>query len=431
VDSRHTALRLYLGDEDVTVHYLELVLTDRQVLAVFEVKRGFRKQVDVLSFEYSQLFPSMECKDTPLTPQDGSIIIWMAFLRFIDGRKGHVLNFYNADQRDAFARRFDRLAGARGMQFDPRGPERALEEAMDAAARRPQDWAKAFERCVKAVDRLHDFYVFEQFRNRQPSAADEPIIHALTYSLRALRRNDPHRDVRDGVKEATHRLRTIVTAADDAGLDSSLYRQGLQLLAQAAPDIDVSNVLWHSQHPVEPQVTPTRATPELPTAEEILAEWEAGSGAADLARWREGMARYNAAPIENRAEMRASAEMMCAALTHYLRGSNILAGSPDTDGQLPQTIWNVLVASLIGNDQTTWDAEVERHVRLALAATRRAGLQPETLGGRGTLAKIFDDKGNQMLMVASLWRLSTSGPKSFSLADWFVAAPEERAWKLP
>ena len=37
----------------------------------------------------------------------------------------------------------------------------------------------------------------------------------------------------------------IVTAADAAGLDSSLYRQGLELLAQAAPDVDVSNVLWY------------------------------------------------------------------------------------------------------------------------------------------------------------------------------------------
>lgn len=115
---------------------------------------------------------------------------------------------------------------------------------MDAAARRPQDWATAFERCVKAVDRLHDFYVFEQFRNRQPSAADEPIIKALTQSLRYLRRAEPQVDVRGGVREVTHRLRTICTAADRAGLDSSLYRSGLQRLADAAPDIDVSDVLW-------------------------------------------------------------------------------------------------------------------------------------------------------------------------------------------
>jgi hypothetical protein len=189
---------------------------------------------------------------------------------------------------------------------------------------------------------------------------------------------------------------------------------------------------WTSIAYYRPRGTETEhVTPEFPKVDEILAEWEVGSVVTALAKWREGMARYDAAPLENRAEMRASAEMMCAALAHYLRGSNIFAGSPETEGELPQTIWNVLVASLLGNDQTTWDAEVERHVRLALAATRQANLQPETLGGRGTLAKIFDDRGNQMLMVAALWRLSISGPKSFSLADWFAAAPEERASKSP
>ena len=69
--------------------------------------------------------------------------------------------------------------------------------------------------------------------------------------------------------------------------------------------------------PPEPQ--PSRATRPArpagrPTVEQILAEWTPGPPAADLARWREGMARYDAAPVENRAEMRASAELMCAAL---------------------------------------------------------------------------------------------------------------------
>jgi hypothetical protein len=182
-----------------------------------------------------------------------------------------------------------------------------------------------------------------------------------------------------------------------------------------------------------PQPQPSRAAPAGPagpTVVQILAEWNPGPAAADLARWQEGMARYEAAPVENRAEMRASAELMCAALTHYLLGSNILVGSPDMNGELIQTIWNVLVASLIGNDQTTWDAEVERHVRLALAAARHAGLQPESLGGRGAIDKIFDDQGNRMLMQAALWNLSSSGPKSFTLHDWFASAPEERAWKV-
>jgi len=163
-----------------------------------------------------------------------------------------------------------------------------------------------------------------------------------------------------------------------------------------------------------------------PAVAQILAEWDSGSPAADLARWREGMTRYDGAPLENRAEMRASAELMCAALTHYLRGNDIFAGSPEMAGGLAQTTWNVLVASLLGNDQSTWDAQVERHVRLALAAVRHADLQPESLGGRGVLDKIFDDQGNQMLMQAALWDLSRSGPKSFTLRDWFTAAPGER-----
>ena len=173
--------------------------------------------------------------------------------------------------------------------------------------------------------------------------------------------------------------------------------------------------------PPDPQPSrPAQAGPVGPTVTQVLAEWNSGTPAADLARWREGMARYDAAPVGNRAEMRASAELMCAALTHYLRGNDIFAGSPDMPGSLAQTTWNVLVASLLGNDQSTWDAQVERHVRLALAAARHAGLQPESLGGRGTLDRIFEDRGNQMLMQAALWDLSRSGPKSFTLRDWFT-----------
>ena len=62
-------------------------------------------------------------------------------------------------------------------------------------------------------------------------------------------------------------------------------------------------------------------------------------------------------------------------------------------------------------------------MRLALAAVRHADLQPESLGGRGVLDKIFDDQGNQMLMQAALWDLSRSGPKSFTLRDWFRQLP--------
>lgn len=51
------------------------------------------------------------------------------------------------------------------------------------------------------------------------------------------------------------------------------------------------------------------------------------------------------------------------------------------------------------------------------AAARRGGFQPTELGGKGTLAGIFNDRGNQMLMAAAL------SPErwSFSLAEWFYA----------
>jgi hypothetical protein len=182
---------------------------------------------------------------------------------------------------------------------------------------------------------------------------------------------------------------------------------------------------------LRPVPRPRPAGPVGPTVEQILAEWTVGAPGADLPRWREGMARYDAARVENRPEMRASAELMCAALTHYLQGEDIFAESPDSSGELLQTIWNVLVASLLGNDQTTWDAEAERHMRLALAAARNASLQPEALGGRGTFNQIFDDQGNQVLMLAALWEMHISGPKSFSLRDWFESEPEDAAWKVP
>lgn len=167
------------------------------------------------------------------------------------------------------------------------------------------------------------------------------------------------------------------------------------------------------------------------TVPQILNEWAIGPPGADLARWREGMARYDAAPLEDREEMRAAAELMCAALTHYLQGTNIVTDTQGGSGALVQTTWNVLVASLAGNDETTWDAQVERHMRLALAAVRHAGLQSKELGGRGTFREIFDDQGNQMLMLAALWQMESSGPKAFSLHDWFASAPDDSAWKVP
>lgn len=129
------------------------------------------------------------------------------------------------------------------FNFDPRGPEKAADEARQALQR--GDSGNAFERAVRAVDRLHDFYVFERFTNRQPSPGDEPIIATLVQSLERLRQDHPNVAVREGVMEATHRLRTISTAVDGVGGDSTRYRRGLDELARLAPDVDVSGVFWH------------------------------------------------------------------------------------------------------------------------------------------------------------------------------------------
>lgn len=128
--------------------------------------------------------------------------------------------------------------------FDPAGPERAAEEARQAIAM--GDLGSGFERGVKVVDRLHDFYVYERFANRRPSSADEPLVDVLLESLRALRAQQPDVEVvKSGVVEATHRLRTISSAVDEVGGDAARYRRGLDELARLAPDVDVSGVFWH------------------------------------------------------------------------------------------------------------------------------------------------------------------------------------------
>ena len=257
--------------------------------------------------------------------------------------------------------------------------------------------------------------MWELWKKRDDVAGEFLCWHAVAWGrLAALSRVDP---IRDG--NGTERTLRGRTSDGHEGISRLRPQESQPPTVTSQP----------------PEAPPTRTTgPAVsagPSIGQILAEWRPAAPDADLARWREGMTRYGDAPLENRAEMRASAELMCSALPHYLRGTDITAGTQGTSGELMQTIWNVLVASLMGNDQTTWDAQVERHMRLALAAARHAGLQPESLGGRGTFNRIFDDKGNQMLMMAALWEMSTSGPKAFTLQDWFASAPEDRAWKVP
>ena len=128
------------------------------------------------------------------------------------------------------------------FSFDRDGPEKTGSLAKDAYGR--ADFAAAFGYYVKAIDQLHDFYVYEQFRNRQPSPADTWLVDGLTASLGAAREQNPNLDVREGVREATHRLRTISSACENSGANPILYRRGLDQLGQYAPDIDVSDIFW-------------------------------------------------------------------------------------------------------------------------------------------------------------------------------------------
>jgi len=146
--------------------------------------------------------------------------------------------------RDINTARDGRAAAAprRRSIFDPEGPERAAGEAKDAVHQ--GDFLAAFARSVVAVDRLHDFYVFEGFRNREPSPRDAWIVDGLVSALCAAREHDRDADVREGVRTATYRLRTIAAAIERAGGNAVLYRNALDAIARFAADVDVSDIVW-------------------------------------------------------------------------------------------------------------------------------------------------------------------------------------------
>jgi hypothetical protein len=133
-------------------------------------------------------------------------------------------------------------AGGSPFSFDLDGPEKTGNEAKIAYGN--ADFVKAFHLYVRAIDQLHDFYVYEQFRNRQPSPKDTWLVEGLTASLGAARQTDSTVDLREGVRQATHRLRTISSACENSGANPVLYRRGLEQLSQYAPDIDVSDIYW-------------------------------------------------------------------------------------------------------------------------------------------------------------------------------------------
>jgi hypothetical protein len=96
----------------------------------------------------------------------------------------------------------------------------------------------------KAIDMLHTAYRFDEMRRRRPSAADAWIIDGYCRSLETARRRQPAARFDESVREVTHRLRSSLTVCEELGLDSSLYRAGLQRLAVIASIVPTDDVFW-------------------------------------------------------------------------------------------------------------------------------------------------------------------------------------------
>jgi hypothetical protein len=102
----------------------------------------------------------------------------------------------------------------------------------------------------KAIDTLHSIYVCglndtgPPSWSRQPSSRDRAIVDRYLSALRAVRATRPAAPVKASVAEVTHRLRTISSKFKAYGLDPSPYLSGLEVLAEIAPDVDVSGVFW-------------------------------------------------------------------------------------------------------------------------------------------------------------------------------------------
>lgn len=158
-----------------------------------------------------------------------------------------------------------------------------------------------------------------------------------------------------------------------------------------------------------------------PSVGQILSEWTIADPAADLARWREGMARYEAGALADGAELGAVAELMCAALTHYVAGASIISGwadeSPET--AVARTVWNVLVATFKRGGGNSLSADSNRRLRLALAAARQGGYQPEDLGGSGFMAGFFEGGSRRLMALALSGSPDGAGVASVNLISWF------------
>lgn len=151
-----------------------------------------------------------------------------------------------------------------------------------------------------------------------------------------------------------------------------------------------------------------------PSASQILAEWTIADPATDSTRWQEGVRRHHAGSSGDPAGPGEAGELLCSALTHYVANGSVItfsdAASPET--MLAHTIWNVLSAGVRGSGGNGPGADTSRRLRIALAAVRRGGYQPQGLGGSGMMAGAFDSGGRAVMVAAcqALRLISMSRP---------------------
>jgi len=120
------------------------------------------------------------------------------------------------------------------FSFDPAGPEKAAQAA--EAAYGSREWTKALALYVQSVDKLHDFYVFEEFKNRQPSPQDAWMVQGISKSLGVIKEVEPDADVMPLVLEACHRLSAICLAVEGAGGNAVLYKRTLDEIGRLTED---------------------------------------------------------------------------------------------------------------------------------------------------------------------------------------------------
>ena len=124
----------------------------------------------------------------------------------------------------------------------PSGPEGWAEPGRELYG--SQRFAEAIEPFRKAVDVLHSNYTFLNMERRQPSPADAWIVDGFVNAVGAARAAGQVDDVREVVREVTHRLRAIATATQRVGGSSQLYLEALARLGSDHPDVDVSDIRW-------------------------------------------------------------------------------------------------------------------------------------------------------------------------------------------